>query len=564
MLRSVPVRGAWWVAFLFAIHPVHAESVAWITERKNVLSACFYLLSIFCYLQFEVSAKKRFYGAASLLFVCALFSKTVTVTLPVILLLLLYYQKGFVSRNDILRLLPFFCVAALMGSVTIWLETHQVGAVGSEYDLSLLQRCLIASKAILFYSQKILIPYPLMFNYPRWDLNTSHWLSLWPLLVIVFLAGGLAWLWLKKYQGIVLVILYYTITLFPALGFFNVYPFRYSFVADHFQYLASLGILVILVQSVYGGIAFADEQWLMAGGAGVAKRETYLLGLGWTMGVVIVFMLGSLTWKQSVVFENLETLWKGTLVHNPNSWLAHNNLGIVYLEQDKNDLALYSFDQAILSNPHSVESYTGRALAYLHLKKYDMALQDFSRAEQLNPGYLKIYINRGRVYMELMQYENAVRDFTKVRTVESYNLRGLAYFYLKQFQHAIDTFTQIIDWDPDSMKAYNDRGAVYLETKQYRLAIHDFTKAIEIAPDSINAYTNRGIAHVQLREYQKALDDFTRVLQHDPDAAEIYGQRGVVYWNGFQNKTRACLDWKQACQLGTCQYLQWAQKGAKC
>ncbi len=566
VLRAVKVRGAWWVALLFAIHPVHVESVAWVTERKNVLSAFFYLLSFLCYFQFESLAKKRFYWMACILFIGALFSKTVTATLPVIILLMLYYQKGTLALKDILKLLPFFCVAVLMGGITVWLEMHQVGAIGSEYDLSWLQRCLIASKALLFYAQKIVIPYPLVFNYPRWELDTDNLLALWPLLVIVLSAAGLAMLWKQQYRGMVCAILYYAITLFPALGFFNVYPFRYSFVADHFQYLASLGILVILVQLACWSVGFVEAKIRLTGKEerrGQQKQKV-LYRWQWGMGMVVFVTLGSLTWQQSGVYQNLETLWKDTLQHNPKSWLAHNNLGIIYLDQDKNDLALYSFDEAIASNPNSVESYTGRALAYFHLKKYDMALRDFVHAVRLDPTYLKIYINRGRLYMELKQYEKAIEDFTKIRTTESYRLRGLAHLQLKQFQEAIRDFTQVIQWNPDSMKTYNDRGAVYLKMQQYHLAIQDFTKALALEPASINAYYNRGIAHVRLQEHQQALDDFTQALHHDSGAAEIYGQRGVVYWNAFQDRVKACSDWKQACQLRNCQYLQWAQQRGGC
>jgi hypothetical protein len=244
LLRWLAVPGAFLAAVLFALHPVMVESVAWITELKNTLSGAFYLGAALCYLRFDVTRRRSSYGAALTLFVLALLSKTVTATLPCALLVVLWWRRGrLVWRQDWVPLLPFLVLGVAAGSLTAWVERSLIGAEGAEFNLTLAERCLVAGHAFWFYLGKLVWPENLIFIYPRWELHPEEWWSyVYPAGALLMLAG--AWGLRRRWRAPLAGLLYFSGTLVPVLGFFNVYPFRFSFVADHFQCLASLGLLV--------------------------------------------------------------------------------------------------------------------------------------------------------------------------------------------------------------------------------------------------------------------------------------------------------------------------------
>ncbi|HOW19171.1 MAG TPA: O-GlcNAc transferase, partial [Phycisphaerae bacterium] len=246
VLRRLAVPGAWFAAAVFAVHPVHVESVAWITERKNVLSGVFYLSAALVWLRFAgldcpraaEPRRRSLYAIGLFLFACALLSKSVTASLPAALLLVLWWKRGRIARGDFLPLVPFFALGAVMGLITAWVERHHVGAEGAEWALSAAERCLIAGRALWFYAAKLIWPVRLTFIYPRWPIDSGVWWQyLYPIAAVA--AIGLLWGLRRRIgRGPLVAVLFFAITLAPALGFFDVYPMRYSFVADHFQYHA--------------------------------------------------------------------------------------------------------------------------------------------------------------------------------------------------------------------------------------------------------------------------------------------------------------------------------------
>jgi len=244
-------------AFLFALHPVCVESVAWISEQKNTLSTVFYLLSALAYLRFDQNRKPRTYLLALGLFLLALLSKSVTATLPAALLVIFWWRRGSLSwKRDVVPLLPWFAIGAAVGLLTAWVErTFIIGAQGYAFDLSFLERCLLAGRVIWFYLGKLLWPANLIFIYPRWQVSAAvPWQYLFPIAAIA--ATAALWLIRRRTRGPLAGWLFFVGSLFPALGFFNAYPFIFSYVADHFQYLASLGIIA----TVAGGISrFSDS-----------------------------------------------------------------------------------------------------------------------------------------------------------------------------------------------------------------------------------------------------------------------------------------------------------------
>jgi len=384
LLVFLKIPAAWAAAALFALHPVQVESVAWITERKNVLSAVFYLAAALVYLRYvltpkETSCRPReisLYLAALALFACALLSKTVTCTLPAVLLLVIWYKLGRISLKQVLNLTPFFAVAIFFGIVTIVLERTHVGAVGAHWQLSFIERALVAGRVVCFYIAKLFWPAKLTFTYPRWSIDASNLQQyLYPLGVITVIAG--LWLLRRRIGKAPLVaMLCFVGTLFPALGFFDVYPMRFSFVADHFQYLAGIFIIVPVV-----AIASA-----------ALKRFGSWTGPAAIVSVLVILsVFAALTWRQCFAYENLETLWRDTIKKNPDAWMAHNNLGNILTARGQIDEAMTHYKEAIRVNENYPEAVNNLAWALAthpdpNVRDGNEAIRLARRAYQLNEG----------------------------------------------------------------------------------------------------------------------------------------------------------------------------------
>src|SRR5438874_11242692 len=240
ILRFLRIPGAELATIIFALHPVNVETVAWITERKNTLSGVFGLAATLWYLKFDEGRRSRSYALAVGLFFLGLLSKTAIVTLPLALLVIFWWKRGAISwRRDVVPLIPFFFLSATAGLMTSWVEYGNIGYKAITLALSPVDRCLIAGRAFWFQLGKVLWPSNLMFVYPRWEINAAVW---WQYLFPLGVLGLLGILWsLRRWSRAPLSgVLVYIFLLLPSLGFLYIYFFIYSFVADHWQYLACL------------------------------------------------------------------------------------------------------------------------------------------------------------------------------------------------------------------------------------------------------------------------------------------------------------------------------------
>jgi len=445
ILTILQVPGALVVAAIFAIHPVHVESVAWITERKNVLSGVFYLGAALCYLRYAFIAKDsssfrgrvRFYVASLVLFVCALFSKTVACTLPVALLLMLWWKRKRISLSNIRTLIPFFVIGITFGLLTVWLEKHRVGAVGVEWEFSIVERCLIAGRAVCFYATKLIWPRQLTFIYPRWNVDAGIWWQ-YVFLVVVLIASVALWLGRNRFgTGPFVAVLFFTITLAPALGFFNVYPFRYSFVADHFQYLASIGLIVLVVITCF----------LMAARLGSRAKIAAKVVV-----ILVLLVLGTLTWNQCHIYKDRQSLWQDTLKKSPRSFMACNNLGAILYLQGEVDRAVSYFREAIKIYPDYAEAHNNLAFA----------LATYPGPDLYNPNEAIYHVKRA---IELQKYA----DLTTLDTLAA------AYAAAGQFEKAV-TFAEKALQLADAHKKLEDANEIterlelYRQGKPYRLS----------------------------------------------------------------------------------------------
>lgn len=440
-LRRLHVSAAYWVALLFALHPVQVESVAWVTELKNILSLFFYLLSLLAYLRYaDTGAANAFqrrlsYTASLILFLLALFSKTVSGSLPAAILLLRWWQNGRVERRDVVSMLPFFALAMILGGMTARLELSHVLAKGPEWDFSAVDRLLIAGRAVWFYAGKLVWPYPLMFNYPRWHIDAGVW---WQYLFPLALLGTLFVIWRLRSRigrGPLAAVLFFVGTLFPALGFFNVYPMRYSFVADHFQYAASIGLLLLLVSGL--------EVFL-------AKRGTSAAGRC-VLFSLLTTLAAALTWWQGGIYQNRMTLFSATIAKNPTSWLSYANRGRDYALAGRDDLALADLNKALVLKPDEPDALQCRGSVLLKRTEYGRALADFDKSIALQPKRADYYLHR----------------------VKARRIAGLA-------EQALVDADMVILLDPYLAEGYIERMTVHAIRGDYQKALEDCYRAREL------------------------------------------------------------------------------------
>jgi tetratricopeptide (TPR) repeat protein len=551
VLRRLGVPGAYWAALLFAVHPVHVESVAWISERKNVLSTLCYLGSFLAWLHFWPPEQERptgpwhFYALTLLLFLGALLSKTVTCSLPAAFLLVRWWKQGRVSVRDLLATAPLFLLGLPLALHTAFLEKYHVGAHGHEWSWSYLERALIAGRALWFYAGKLLWPVPLAFSYPRWQINPTSWWQVGLPIAVVVILLSLYGLRRRLGRGALVVGLFFAGTLLPALGFFDVYPMRYSFVADHFQYLASIGLLVL---------AGAGIAWTLR------RRPA---SVRYACGGMLVAILGVLTWQQTRIYRNAGTLWTDTLAKNADSWLAYTNRARAYQESGQWQLAIADFTRALELKPDMADVYTNRGAAYQQLGQLDQAIRDSTRAIELDPELATAHANRGMAYQAAGQVQQAIADYTravelKPTLASAYVNRGTARQQLGEMRPAIADFTQAIELKPDVAPhlpgaadlagAYMNRGTAHRQLGELQEAVSDYTRAIELDPHLAAAHSNRGMLYQQRSQPQQALADETRAIELRPDLAEAYSNRGMIYQQLGQ-APQASADYSRAIEL---------------
>ncbi len=508
------------MALIFALHPVEIESVAWITERKNVLSGLFYLLALLSYLRFDRTSRKAFYWSSFACFVLALLSKTVTCTLPVILLLLLWLRHGRIARKDVLRMIPFFVVGALLGLFTAYLERHSVGAGAQWEQIAFWQRLVIAGRAVFFYISKLLWPMKLIFIYPRWNPpDFSLFDLLWPTAAMLITAGLCYW---RRTIGRAAIVAWaaFVVSLFPALGFVDVYPFRFSFVADHFQYLASMFFIALVV-----GLVHELYKHLCRQGPLLSAVRSAAIALA----IVVVGLLGWLSWAHTSIYQNPKHLWLDTIEKNPQAWLAWNNLGQFYAELGNYPKAIEAYEQAVLFKPDLAIIYSNLGLAYGEVGRYAEAVKTCREAIRIKPDLSYAHNNLGVIYVELQRYPEALAEFrTTLRIKPDYvsahlNLGNL-YAQLGRNTEAVEAYKTAVAIQPDFADAHNNLGHTYHKLGRYSDAIKACKQALRIRPNDALALYNVARAYLALDDGTSALKHWEKLKRLDKPLADKLGK----------------------------------------
>ena len=521
VLLKLDVRGAWLGAAIWAVHPVNVESVAWITELKNTQSCFFYLLGIFFFLEWlkqrASSGATVHYFLALACAVAAILSKSSTAMLPVVLGLCWWWLGTRWRSRNALWLTPFLIISLVASGWTIWEQQFHSGAQGAEWGYSWPERLVIAGKAFWFYLGKLAWPHPLVFVYPRWQIDASQPLAYVPLLAA---AAGLYVLWWyrnSKSHALFFGFAYFAISLFPALGFFNVYFFRYSFVGDHFQYLASMGPLALAAAGVATILRIPKENLL----------EPTACGL-------LILSLGVISWRQCATYADVETLYRTTIEWNPECALAHNNLGVLDLEKGQLENAIVHYRNAVKAKPDYVEAHNNLGSAYLDKGRVDEAIAHLQTALDIRPDYLEAHNNLGNAYLQSGHFDQAIDQFLLVLKMKpdfalaSYNL-GNCFLQKGQLDKAIAHYEKALENKPDFAQAHYNLASAFLQNGNIGDAIHHLENAIQSKPDFAEAHNNLGNALLQKGLADEAIRHYRQAIEQKPTFAQAYYNLGRAY-----------------------------------
>ena len=513
-------RALWpsaFVAALFAIHPLHVESVAWVVERKDVLSTLFWMLTMGAYSYYVEQRTIQRYAFVLLFFILGLMSKPMLVTLPFVLLLLDFWPLGRFSETKpslripateikpevsgkkkkskkeaekaavavkasevtkpavpefkwsliyplLLEKVPLFMLAVL-SSVVTYLAAHSSGTVPSLDVLTPSVRIGNALVSYVVYIGKMIVPVNLAVFYPHPG-KVILWQVLGAAIFLIAVTSGVIWK-AKKMPYLATGWFWYLGTLLPVIGIVQAGT---QAMADRYTYVSLIGLFII--------IAWGIPQLL--------KNWKYQKEILTALSLFIVVILSVMTWNQAGYWKNSITLFDHVLQVTGNNWLISNN----------------------------------RGLAYKSLGDYPQAIKDFDAAIQIKPDYAEAYYNRGIAHKALGNIGQAIADYSRAIRIK-----------------------------PNLAEAYNNRGNAYGESGDCNLALMDFNAALEIRPSYADAYMNRGNAYICLGNYQQAIDDYGRAIEQKPDYAASYYNRAVAY-SKMGNGKLAILDLKTAAGLG--------------
>lgn len=449
-------------ALLFGLHPLRVESVAWISERKDVLYSFFYLWALVDYCRYIKSNSAKYYYHSFFLFLLSLGSKAMAATLPLVFFAVDYLLKRRYGKKIILEKVPFFVLAFLFGLIALFTQGKALGLWrGESFVLS--RQIAAPFYGIIMYLYKTVFPANLSLIYPYPPQNAAFYLTCLLSLVLVSLIAGGVVISLRFTRKVGFAFLFSLITILPVLQFI---PIGAAIMADRYTYLPSMGICYL----TSAGFFYIYR---------MKHRYAPLL-----KAALIIFLTGAiialclLTHNRTQVWKDSITMFNDVIKKHPDAYLAYNNRGTACLEQG--NLA--------------------------------QAISDFNKCIEIDPGYAEAYNNRGNIYLAQGNFTSAISDYTKTLKISPnlakvYNNRGFAYDKEGDQAQAISDYTKALEIDSSLIKTYSNRGIIYLAQGNFTQAISDFTRAVEITPNLGDVYHNRGIAYFSAKEYGRAWAD---------------------------------------------------------
>jgi Flp pilus assembly protein TadD len=392
-----------------------------------------------------------------------------------------------------MKVAPLFLMSAAASTVSMWTQgLHLAADNDPQWVRSWPERLVTAGDAVWFYLGKLVWPYPLITIYPRWQIDAGQWLSYLPLLAVI---SALFILWFKRESWArpwFFVFAYFLVALFPVLGLVGLYFQRYSFVADHFQYLASMGPLALAAAGMVrlADFALPARPWL---------RSSLCAGL--------LLILGVLSWQRTWVYESQETLWTDTLARNPDSWAAHDLLGNALFKRGHVDEAIAQIQKAMEIYPNYPDGHYNLGVALAQNGQVDEAIAEYKKALEVNPNDVKTRYNLGNILLQKGQVDEATAQFQKALEInpnfaQVHNSFGGALLLKGQVDEAIAQFQEALEINPNNAEAHYNLGNALLRKGEADEAIAQFQEALRLNPDFSEA--QKGLVQAQVMAWQKA------------------------------------------------------------
>lgn len=519
LLRRLAVPGAWLAALLFALHPVHVESVAWITEQKNTLSLVLYLAAALAWLRFDETRRPRAYAVALAWFVLSILCKTVTATLPAALLVVAWWRRGRLEwRRDVRPLLPWLAIGLAGGLFSSWVERRYLGAEGGNFDLPLLERALVAGRAVWFYLGQLAWPAELNFIYPRWKPDAAVW---WQWLFPLGVAALAGWLWTlrRRTRAPLAVLLLFVGSLFPVLGFVNLFGALYSWVWDHWQYLADLAPLALVAAALTRG-------W--------ERLAVPRPAAGPALAAALALLLGALTWRHGAMFGDNETLFRTTIARNPAAWMAYNNLGSELTRAGRHEEAVPLFEKAVSLDPGNPALFNNLGMSLARAGDFERGLALLEEAVRIDPKVARIECNLGLALGLAGRPADALPHLRRAielapRLTEAHTGLGVALSQLGRHEEAIPVLRRALAINPRDAEALRDLAANLETTGRPAEAIALFERALAADPRFVEGRLGFGALLARNGRMPEARAQFEQALRFDPRSAEAHRALGFAF-----------------------------------
>jgi len=491
------------VALFFGIHPIHVESVTWISERKDVLYAFFFITALLAYLKYyeKKAGSILFYFLTFILFVLSALCKPAAVTLPVVMLLTDFYLKRKFDLKCIIEKVPFFIVAIVFGIISIKAQASS-SSISEWSAISIPHRFMFASYGFMAYIFKLVLPFNLSAFYPyptKFPITEAL-----PLMYYIapFILAGLFFLVyksLKISRVYAFGFLFYFINIALVLQFLTVGA---ALMADRYTYISSVGLAFI---------AGMEADRIYNNKKAYASILKYIIS-----GILLVLFIvyTYLTYQRTQVWKNNDTLWTDVIEKFPGQVeVAYKNRGNYYARETKEyEKALHDYNSFIAINQHDASIYSNRGNLHALMKNFDLSINDYTKAVSIDFTYYDAYLNRGVTYMNMGKYDMAVPDMLHAmrlnpEKIEGYKNRASCYMYMGKNEEAIKDYNYVITKEPDNANNYLYRGVVLFNSKKYQEALADFSKTIQLDSGNGAAYNNRSQTFNMLGDYKNAMND---------------------------------------------------------
>jgi len=496
-------------ALLFAIHPMHLESVAWVAELKDVLYTFFFLSATLYYLKYvEVKKIGLFYFLSLLMFLLSIISKGQAVILPVALILIDIFIGRKLNKNSIIDKIPYFILSIIFGVVTYQVQKG-AGAMQGYEHIPFTERILFASYGLMNYFYKLIIPIHLAIFYPYPMSNniiTSTWVYVSPVIDIAI--AFIVFKSFKKNKEVFFGLMFFLVTVFLVI---QLIPVGEAVMADRYIYVPSIGLFFIT--------AYYFEKYISTN---IKQKNLLMIG-----GVIYVFILCILSYQRSGVFKDNLSIYTDAIEHNPSA-TAYNNRGDEYSDRKDHQKAIEDFTNCLALNPGYIHALKNRGLSYERMNNMEMAAKDFEGEIKNTPNDPDSYINFGRALKALNRFDESVKLYTKAISIhpsssEAYLGRAEDYSRMGKTEQAIDDLSEIIKLNPGNLDPiYSNRGMMYSQTGKPELAIQDFTSAIKLNPNVGNYYMNRSLTLKAVGKSSDALNDAVAARQKGFNVDENY------------------------------------------